>query len=360
MGRKRAELDVHGEGGKVLLLLKKEDLAWRLERLRAIQLGLEGELNLGRIATATGKARSTIQEWFDLFREGGLAALLAGQRVGASGPDSDLTAEAEQGLREALAQGRFRTGPQVQRWLCEEHGIEVAMSTVYKYLGKIGARLRVPRPVQIKKDPQAADRFKADLGARLRSIDLPRKRPVRLWVADEMRVGLHSFTRRVWGLPGIRPSTTVQQKYQWGYCWGAVEVGRGGSAFMYTDTVSLDWNQAFLAQIARYDTGAEHIVIYDGAGFHHRPGDPRLPSHVHPLILPPYSPELNPVEKLWDQAKDVLCNHAYPMMEALWEDLSTFLHPFWSNPRRPLSLIGKTSYLLLSANSYGDTVLPIK
>ncbi|NJM55054.1 MAG: hypothetical protein HC841_03270 [Verrucomicrobiae bacterium] len=174
-----------------------------------------------------------------------------------------------------------------------------------------------------------------------------------------MRFGLHSFTRRVWGLRGYRTTAPVQQKYQWGYCWGAVEVGRGGSAFLYTDTVCLEWNAAFLSQIGNYDPGAQHVVIYDGAGFHHRPDDPRLPANVHPVLLPAYSPELNPVEKLWDQAKDVLCNRVYPSIAALQADLTGFLEHFWTDARRPFRLIGTGSYLLASANNSGATIIPI-
>ena len=45
-------------------------------------------------------------------------------------------------------------------------------------------------------------------------------------------------------------------------------------------------------------------MIADQAGFHLREGDARLPEGVHIVPLPPYSPELNPCEQLWDVLKD--------------------------------------------------------
>ena len=78
----------------------------------------------------------------------------------------------------------------------------------------------------------------------------------------------------------------------------------------------------FLEQIAASDPYAEHVIIWDGAGFHHRPEDPRLPKNLHLLPLPPYSPELNPIERLWDIAKDQICNRVFETLDAMEEKLT--------------------------------------
>jgi len=52
-------------------------------------------------------------------------------------------------------------------------------------------------------------------------------------------------------------------------------------------------------------------VIQDRAGFHLQAGDARLPANVRVVPLPPYSPELNPVEKLGDWVKDAICNRLF-------------------------------------------------
>ena len=59
------------------------------------------------------------------------------------------------------------------------------------------------------------------------------------------------------------------------------------------------------------------MVIYDGAGFHHRGGHAALPANVRVIALPAYSPELNPVERLWDQVRDALANELHANLEAL-------------------------------------------
>jgi transposase len=92
--------------------------------------------------------------------------------------------------------------------------------------------------------------------------------------------------------------------------------------------------------LGAHDPQAPHVLIWDGAGFHPADGTAGLPDNVRLLAFPPYSPELNPVEKLWDQLKDGLCNEAYASLAALEQTLTELLRPFWQEPERVGSLIG--------------------
>jgi transposase len=197
----------------VAALLKSQPPGWRRECLLAVRLGLQGELSLAQIAAATGRARSTIQEWLAAYRAGGVDALLHDGRATNPGVPGKLTAAAKAELTAGLQQGRWRTVPQLRAWLQAEHQIQMALSSLYNHLGKAGARLRVPRPSHVKNKPAAAREFRDTLPAKLAALGLPQGRPVRVWVQDEMRYGLHGFTRRVWGLPGHRPVAATQQVY---------------------------------------------------------------------------------------------------------------------------------------------------
>jgi len=358
MARPRQKLNELKEAEAVRRRLKREPAGWRRERLVAVQLGLEGEQSLEQIATAVQHARSTIQEWFSRFREGGVALLLRDERAGNRGAVGLLDGEARKQLEAGLERGTWRTGPEIQRWLYKMHGITAALPTVYKWLGKAGARLRVPRPSHVKKDPAAAETFKAGLLESLRALHLPKARAVRLWVLDEMRYGLHSFSRRVWVKKGVRPVCPSQQRYQWGYLYGAVGIGLARSEFFYAETVDQEHLAAYYEQIGRSDPAAIHVLIQDGAGFHLRDGHGQLPANVRILTLPPYSPELNPVEKLWDQIKDALCNRAFATIEQLQEVIGEWLKAFWADARRAFDLIGR-GWLLDQANASSASVIPM-
>lgn len=200
----------------------------------------------------------------------------------------------------------------------------------------------MPRPCHQKKDVWAAAAFREALAVYLRALEVPPEQPVRLWVADEMRYGLQPVTRRVWSLRGLRPVCPVQPRYQWGYLYGALEVGGQGHAeFLCCPTVNLDYSRRFLEQVAAHDPQATHVLIWDGAGFHPADGTAGLPDNVRLLAFPPYSPELNPIEKLWDQLKDGLCNEVYASLAALEQTLTKLLRPFWQEPERVESLVGQ-------------------
>jgi transposase len=77
----------------------------------------------------------------------------------------------------------------------------------------------------------------------------------------------------------------------------------------------------FLKHRAQSEPEAEHVVIRDGAGFHQKSGTRALPDRIHLIRLPVYSPEFNPIEKLWDVLKDGLCNRLFHSMEELWQAL---------------------------------------
>jgi transposase len=324
-------------------------------RLQAVLLATRGDVGWRDVAQMVGCAVSTLQEWIGKYLAGGLAGLLSRKR--APGKASPMQAAAVQAqLRAGLAEGTWRTAGQVRHWLAQTHGIRLAERSVYYWLGKLQGVLRVPRPVHVKRDPAAAAAFRASLEQKLVELNLPRDRPVKVWVMDEARFGLHSHTRRCWGLRGVPVVGPRQHRYEWDYLYGALEVVGGQSCFAFLPTVGLELTPLFLAQIAATQSAAEHVVIYDRAGFHLRPGDARVPARVHLLLLPPYSPELNPVEGVWDYGHDGTCNRVFDTLDQLQAVLTERLRPLWEEPGRVLSLVHH--WLHTQANTLSKPIVP--
>jgi len=308
------------------------------ERLQVVLWATRGQHSLDELARLAGRARSTIQVWLEDFTEGGSAQLL--ERATPPGKTSPVAAPAVQAqLQAGLKAGHWRTAGQVAAWLKEAHGIERATKSLYYWLGKVGGALRVPRPCHVKQDPAATAAFRAELEQNLENLHLPKDRAVKIWVADESRFGLHTQSRRCWALRGQRVVIPQQQRYEWEYVYGALEVLEGDAQFRFMPSVNLDFSRDFLQQIAASDPAAEHVVLWDQAGFHPRAADAGLPERMHLLPLPPYSPELNPSEGLWDQVQDITCNRRHESLDALEETLTAALRPFWETPARVLSLI---------------------
>ena len=158
---------------------------------------------------------------------------------------------------------------------------------------------------------------------------------------DEARFGLHTEMRRVWTCKGVRPVVARQIKYEWDYLYGALSVVGVEAHFAHVPGVNLEWDEGYLRDLAASDAQAVHVIIRDQAGFHLRDGDPRLPARVRIIDLPPYTPELNPCEQLWDIVKDDIANRVHTNITKLRGGMRATLQRFWEDSRAVLSLIGR-------------------
>ena len=317
---------------------KAADDVRQRQRLQAILLAATGQHGYRDIAPIVGCSPSTFALWLNKFLAGGIAELLRRETPpGSTSPIGEPQVQAE--LKAGLKSGRWRTAGQVAAWLKEAHGIERAVKSIYRWLGKADGALRVPRPAHVLQHPPATAACRAELEQRLEKLALPKDQPVKIWVADESRFGLHTQSCRCWALRGQGVVIPQQQRDEWEYVYGALEVLEGDAQFRFMPSGSLDFSRDFLQQIAASDPNAEHVVIWDQAGFHPRAGEASLPERIHLLPLPPYSPELNPIEGLWDQVQEVTCNLHQASLDALEETLTAALRPFRETPSRVLSLI---------------------
>jgi transposase len=316
----------------------------RKVRLLCVKLAAKGEHAASEIAEVCGCSRASVFEWIKSFRQGGFESLLAREKPGPkAGELRGISARVSEQLREGVQKGRWATAEAARQWLEREHGVRRPYVTVWQWLKKFGGVLRVPRPRHPGANPLAAEAFKKELGVRLDALGLAAGSRVRVWVMDEARFGLHTETRKVWITKGVRPAVQRQTRYEWDYLYGALEVVEGHAEFLHLPTVDLDCNRLLLEHLRASDPGAQHVVIADQAGFHLRPGDPRLPKGVHVVSLPAYSPELNPCEQLWDVLKDTegFANALFDSIDKLRAALLPGLRRFWEDSLLVLSLIGR-------------------
>jgi transposase len=136
---------------------------------------------------------------------------------------------------------------------------------------------------------------------------------------DEHRVGLQPILRRVWAPRGQRPTAPVHPRYEWLYVYGFVQPATGAAEFLLLPTVNVDAFGVALAEFAK-EMGAgprkQIVLVLDGAGWH---ASPKLavPPHLQLVPLPPYSPELQPAERLWPLTDEVLANRTFASLAEL-------------------------------------------
>lgn len=355
MGRKREKLDTHNQCDELHRRLKTEPAGIVRERLLAVSLGLKGDLPLSQIAVQLNRSRATIQTWFDSYRASGIEGL--SPSTSARGFSSALSGKARTELKRKLVKGSFRRSEDARVWLKNQYKLSFSQSHVRALLGKLGARLKVVRPRHPNSCDLKREQFRSQLARQMFTAltqqhpDATWKtRPVRIWIADEARFGLQPCLKRAWSMRGVKAHKNSKIRYDWRYIWGALEVDGSDSAYLYTDCANTDFSVSFLEIISQKDPNCEHVVIWDGAGFHPNGNHESIPANVTVLKQPPYSPELNPVEKLWDMLRDGLCNRSWKDIEHLLEQATRWLTDFWKDRERIESLIGQAD-LLNQANA---------
>ena len=307
------------------------------KRLMALQMAQQGTWVLAEIGKAIIKGRSTVGRWLKTYREEGIEGMLDRGHGGRKPQLAESDIEALEGV---LRDGTYKTAKEIRHWLDTERGIQMSISGVYYWLGKVKASHKIPRKIHADQDPDEKAAFKENIVDNLQALDIPAGKSVKIWIQDEHRYGLISTIRRCWTLRGHEVRVPYKAEYKWGYVYGALEFVTGDAEFVYISSVSLECSYLFLEQLVATDPEAIHIVIWDGAGFHQKADKHELPEQIRLLPLPPYCPELSPIEKLWDPVKRKVSNAVWEKLDVMEDAITKVLRPFWESEEPVRSLLG--------------------
>jgi transposase len=135
--------------------------------------------------------------------------------------------------------------------------------------------------------------------------------PFELYFADEMRYGLISNFRRSWSPVGVRTIIDSQQSFDNRYLFSAVSP-LSGNSFHLTSIEGFDSEAAhtFLLELKKKHPDTLTIVVWDNAPCH-RPVVHRSIPGLIVLFLPPYSPELNPAERFFEELRKATANRIF-------------------------------------------------
>jgi len=141
---------------------------------------------------------------------------------------------------------------------------------------------------------------------------------VRVFFMDEARFGQQGTLTNRWAPTGSRPVAVKQTRYEWVYLYAAVEPATGASVALLLPQVNVESFNVFLHTMSAELKPGEHaVLIMDQAGWHVSKRV-KMPDTITVLLLPPYSPELNPTENLWHYLKShYLSNRRYEDYEHL-------------------------------------------
>jgi len=266
----------------------------RLAAIRALLLGF----SRAQVGQLFDRSDRMVRLWIDRFNHAGLDALLTKHRPGR--PRTVTLARVRDLVAPVLdhpAQGHW-TGVKLHGYLREQLALEFGYRSTIRWLHELDYHLRVPRPWPERQNEQERQEFLEQL--RVRAADPG----VELWFADECGVEGDPRPRRRWAQPG-RPCTVpylgdhIRQNVV-----GAVCPASGQLVSLIVDSVDTDVFQVFLDQLAETvpkREGVRQLLVLDNASWHKTR---RLQwHHFEPWYLPAYSPDFNPIERLWLRLK---------------------------------------------------------
>jgi transposase len=144
---------------------------------------------------------------------------------------------------------------------------------------------------------------------------VPAETPVEIWFQDEARVGQKGSLSYVWAPRGSRPPRVRDNRHDTAYILGAICPARGVGAAIIAPAANAECINIHLHEIsAQIAPGAVAVLIWDGAGWHQTGDKLNIPSNIVLLPLPPYAPELNPMENVWEYLR------ANKLSSCVWDD----------------------------------------
>lgn len=304
----------------------------RLNAIRSLLLGIPR----ATVCQQFCRTDRMVRLWIELFNRGGIDALITRPKPGRPRRVKlervrDLLLPV---LENPATAGQVHwTGVKLHGYLKEQLSLELGYSTAVRWLHELNFQRRVPRPWPERQNEEARKKFQEELRA------LAGDPQVELWFGDECGVEGDPRPRRRWVQPGKPRTVPYLGDHIRQNVIGAVAPQSGELFSLIVDGVDTDVFQFFLDEMARAvprKEGLRQILILDNASWHK---SARLDwHHFEPKFLPGYSPDFNPIERLWLRLKaDWFWDFIAHTPQELSDRLCTALKSFVDDPAKTAS-----------------------
>jgi transposase len=299
-------------------------------RCTAIQLLITG-VTREQVCQALLVSERSLRHWVKAFNERGIDGLIVKKRPGRTAIlNGDQAAQFARLIAEPeQAERTFWTAKAFHGYLATTYHVECSYETVVRFFHRQGFALKVPQPWPDRQDEAQREAFRERLHALSQDAD------VELWFADESGFEGDPRPRRRWDKKGHKTRSTKNGDHLRMNVMGMVCPRTGEFFAIEASHSDSETFQAFLNEAHRSVTfqRPRRILIVDNASWHKRKSLNWQGWEV--MYLPPYSPDLNPIERLWLVMKATwFNNHVCRTLDQLIDRLDQAILDVINNPQQ--------------------------
>lgn len=316
------------------------------DRIRIIILAIRGK-TIKEIANQMECSGRTVQKWVARYRINGIDSLWDKPR---SGAPRKLAEEFEEEFIKRIFDGPLEedgvsifNGLKIREILEKEFGAKYTLDGVYALLKRLKLTWVTSRPIHEKNDPVKMAEWKAWFKSEVKKKRKRTHKKIEIWFQDEARIGQKGNLYRIWTKKGCRKRIIKQLGFKSAHLFGAVCPETGQRVGLVFETLDTETVNLHLQLIRKSIPKNVHVVlVWDQAGFH-TSNDIVVPRNITIINQAAYSPELNPVERVWKYLKThFLGNRVFKDMT----DILTASVDAWNKLSAPLiRSICRTSWL---------------
>ena len=279
------------------------------------------------IARHTGVSVKTVHKLISTYNRLGVVAV---ETPGKGGRRNEyMTLEEERELLtpffELAKKGVLTTIAQIKQEFEKRVGHEVDETTIYRLLKRHEWRKLVPRPFHPKANKEEQRLFQQNFAKlveeAIQSRDPEDDRPVLKMAQDEACFGPISTIRRSWAPKHIRPLTPRQVVREYTYVYAVVAPKEGKMASLILPSADTSMMNLFLKHVSHTFSTYFLVIQVDQAGWHSSK-DLIIPENIRLIPQPAYSPEINPVEHIWEELREkAFSNRIFVSLDAVIDTL---------------------------------------
>jgi transposase len=315
-----ATVSVDPDEREVLLNWKKRNDTMILIRLKAeavlyASMGVSVEI----ISASVDRSSRTVSEWLSDWNACRLQSVVtehAGNQNAAK-----LTREQKADLKETLKSPPSEAGISADFWdvpaledvVRTKFGVEYESDSSYQLLMRfLGMSFKKPDPFDKRRDEAKINARMEEIKEQVRSL---LAKGYEVYTVDEVRVEHEAETRRMWLPRGERTKLKVDRKKSAHSFFGALSLTeKKMKIYPIAGQQNAEQSILMLARLQRETPGKKIAAVLDNASFHHAKNLTKLFSpgealeRITPIFLPPYAPDRNPTEHVWNAAKGHISN----------------------------------------------------